>query len=107
MSDKESDEAPSKDESTEDNTTKRLRKAKKVEEHKNNRAEKASNIHMEEMRCMLVHVEQGMEKCIIERLAEQTRKHDEDPKALKKSQAASNIMFTNNNPTRIISYKAA
>jgi hypothetical protein len=59
------------------------------------------------MKCLLAHHEQGVEKYITERLAEQTRKHNEHLKALKQSQAAANNMFTNHNPSRFISYKAA
>jgi hypothetical protein len=62
---------------------------------------------MEEMECVLAHVEQGVKKHITEHLAEQTRKDDEYLKGLTQSQSATNNMFTNNNPTRVISYKAA
>jgi chemotaxis protein histidine kinase CheA len=97
MSDQESDEARSK----------RARKAQKEEEQKNKAADKALSVHMEEMKCMIAHVEQGVEKRITEHLAEQTSKYDEDLEALKQSQAAMDNMFTNPTPTRIISYKAA
>jgi hypothetical protein len=114
MSDQESDEAPSEDESIEDNTTHiedktrtRLRKVKKAEEQKKKLADKAWNVQVEEMKRMLTHVEQGVEKRITERLAEQKRKHDKDLKALKQSQAATKNMLMSNNPTEVISCKAA
>jgi hypothetical protein len=57
------------------------------------------------MKRLLAHHEEGVEKRITECLAEQTRKHDEDLKALKQSQAAATTMFAN--PSRVISYKVA
>jgi hypothetical protein len=60
---------------------------------------------MEEMKRFLAHHEQVVEKRITERLAEQTRKHNEDLKALKESQATATNMLTN--PSRVISYKLA
>jgi hypothetical protein len=62
---------------------------------------------MEEMKSMLAHHEQGVEKCITKCLTEQTRQHDEDLKAPKQSQVATNNMIRTHNPSRIISYKAA
>jgi hypothetical protein len=106
-SDHESNEEPSEDELIKDNAMKRLlRKVKKAQEQKNKTAEKAYNFQLEEMKRMLAHHEQGVEKRITERLAEQTRKHDEYLKALKQSQAAINNIFTSHNPYRVISYKA-
>jgi hypothetical protein len=50
---------------------------------------------MEEMKCMLAHYEQCVEKSI----SEQTRKHDEDLKAMKQSQATTkNLSMTHNPP---------
>jgi hypothetical protein len=60
---------------------------------------------MEEMKRLLAHHEEGVEKRITECLTEQTRKHEEDLKALKQSQAAATNMFTN--PSRVISYKVS
>jgi hypothetical protein len=45
---------------------------------------------MEEKKHMLVHVKQSVEKSIIESLAEQTRKHDEELNMPKQLQAAMN-----------------
>jgi hypothetical protein len=108
LSDHETDEEPSKDESIEDNTTKiMLRKVEKAEELKTKTSYKASTLQLEEMKRLLAHHEQGLEKRITKCLTEQTRNHDEDQQALAQSQAAATHMFMNHNPSRVISYKAA
>jgi hypothetical protein len=60
-------------------------------------------MQMEEMKCLLANHEEGVEKWITECLTQQTRKHDEDLKSLKHSQAAATNMFAN--PSRVIIYK--
>jgi calcineurin-like phosphoesterase family protein len=46
-----------------------------------------------------------VEKRITECLTEQTRKYDEDLKALKQLQVETNTMFICHNPSRLVSYK--
>jgi hypothetical protein len=107
-SNRELNEEPSEDESIKDNTMKRLlRKLKKTEEQKNKTADKVSTLQLEEMKRLLAHREQGVEKPIAECIAEQTRKHNGELKALKHLQVAANNMFMNQKPSRVISYNAA
>jgi hypothetical protein len=104
-SDHETDNEPSGEESIEDNAMKRMpKKAKKAEELKNKISETAPTLQMEEMKRLLAHHEEGVDRRITEHLAEQTRNHDKDLKVLKQSQAAATAMFTN--PSRAIIYKA-
>jgi hypothetical protein len=83
LSDHETDEEPLEDELIKHNAAKRmLRKAKKAEELKNKTADNASTSQLEDMNHLLAHHEQVVNKPITKRLAEQTRKHDEDLNAL-------------------------
>jgi hypothetical protein len=101
LSDHETDDEPLEEETIKDNAMKRM--LNKAEELKNKTAETASTLQMEEMKCLLSYHEEGVEKQITKRLAEQTRKNDEDLKALKQSQVTATTMFEN--PYRVISYK--
>jgi hypothetical protein len=67
----------------------------------------ALTIQMGEIKRMVSHVEQGMEKCITEGLAEQNRKHNEELNMLKQSQVATNNLSTSHNSTRFLSYNSA
>jgi hypothetical protein len=55
---------------------------------------------MEEMKPMIAYHEQGMKKCLAKCLTEQTSKYDEDLKALKQSQSATNNLLTTHNPLK-------
>jgi hypothetical protein len=65
-------------------------------------AEKASIIAMYEMKRMLANHEKDME----ERLAKQTRKHEEELNVFKQTQMVTNNLFTHKNPV-VNNYKVA
>jgi hypothetical protein len=64
------------------------KKLKRLEEQKNKTTYKTLTLQRNEMNRMLINHEQDMDKCIAERLDEQTREHDEELSAVKQSQMA-------------------